>query len=90
MICLLIILFYVITMFQASSSSEILSSDERDSWVTWFPTGADVIRGLYFTKESADNMTYRLVKRKSAIVPASSVIYACSGISLTKNFFFNE
>ena len=69
-------------MFQASSSSEILSADhaadERDSWVTWFPTGAVVIRGLYFTKESADNMTYRPVKRKSAIVPASSVIYACS------------
>jgi len=66
-------------MFQASSSPEILFADERDSWGTWFPTGAEVIRGLYFTKESADNMTYNLVKRKSAIiVPANLVIYTWS------------
>ncbi|MES9883475.1 MAG: hypothetical protein ABW185_21635 [Sedimenticola sp.] len=61
-----------------------------DAWGASYPKGTSVICGLYYDRKSESQLSYTLIKRKQAIVPANSVLYICSQLTAEVNITLNE
>ena len=72
---------------QASGCAETLSTDATDYWGAYYTAGTHVVRGLYFDRIDNHGLKYKLIKRKSAIVPAKSILYICSDVIVSNGTF---
>lgn len=62
----------------------------NDSWGASYLAGSRVIGGLYYDCVSGSQLSYSLIKRKQAIVPAKSVVYICSELNSEVNMTVSE
>jgi hypothetical protein len=54
-----------------------LNKDSTDSWGS-LVRGTWVFSGLYYDRDGTNPLQYKLMTRKTAIVPAVLVVYICS------------
>jgi hypothetical protein len=64
--------FYLV---KANSESYLLNKTETDSWGVSYNKGTNVVKGNYFEQDQKNPFKFSVIKRKVALVPASSVIY---------------
>ncbi|CAC5401985.1 unnamed protein product [Mytilus coruscus] len=63
-------------LLRASSCPEKLRTSEVDDWGVSFRKNTKIIRGQYFKSDlNRSKLSYKLIRRKKAIVPEASVIY---------------
>ena len=74
--------FYLI---KANNFSQSLRKDVSDSWGAHFSSGTDVIRCNYFNKMGDNNLRYKLLGRRPAIVPSNSLVYICQEVDFVDN-----
>lgn len=60
----------------------VLSKSSTDSWGTRLPRGTEVFSGLYYDRQ-ADPLQYKLIEKKTAVVPADSLVYICAELNGT-------
>ena len=77
-------------LLKVTSCPEILKSTEEDSWGVTYPSGFHVFRGYYYDKLNRNPLTYKLVTRKIAIVPALSLVYICADVVPTNKITLSE
>lgn len=77
-------------ILEAKFTSYTTKKDVQDVWGARFPCGMEVIRGLYYDKMSDDLLSYRKIKRKPAIIPATSLSYIMSDITADDNITISE
>jgi hypothetical protein len=51
--------------------------------------GTKAFSGLYYDRDQTNPLEYKLVTRKTAIVPAVSIVYICSEMN-EQIFFYND
>ena len=52
--------------------------------------GTEVFRGLYYDCDQTNSLKYKLVTRKTAMVPAVSVVYICSEMNANNDIELPE
>jgi hypothetical protein len=52
--------------------------------------GTEVFRGLYYDCNQTNPLKYKLVTRKTAMVPAVSVVYICSEMNANNDIVLPE
>jgi hypothetical protein len=60
---------------KANSESYLLNKTETDSWGVSYNKGTNAVKEKYFEQDQKNPFTFSVIKRKVALVPASSVIY---------------
>ncbi|OPL20828.1 hypothetical protein AM593_09181, partial [Mytilus galloprovincialis] len=60
----------------------VLSKSSTDSWGTRLPRGTEVFSGLYYDRQ-ADPLQYKLIEKKTAVVPADSLVYISAELNGT-------
>lgn len=68
----------------------MLDSEKTDSWGSTLPAGIEVITGLYYDNKKQNPLSYKLVPRRRAVVPASAVVYICSELDAKINIALDE
>lgn len=67
-----------------------LESETTDSWGATLPAGIQVITGLYYNNNKQNPLSYKLVSRTRAVVPASAAVYICSELDAKPNIVLQE
>jgi hypothetical protein len=49
-------------------------------YVVEYPSGFQIFRGYYYDNSRKDPLTYKLIQRKPAIVPALSLLFICADV----------
>ena len=52
--------------------------------------GTDVFSGLYYDCDQTNSLQYKLMTRKTAMVPAVSVVYICSEMNANNDIVLLE
>jgi hypothetical protein len=65
-------------LLKVTTAAESLSQEQHDDWGNNFLRGAEVLVGLYF--EKTGSLSYRLIRRKRAIVHAVAACYIIADI----------
>jgi hypothetical protein len=68
----------------------VLESEKTDSWGSTLPAGTEVITGLYYDNNKKKPLSYKLIPKLKAVVPATSVIYICSELDAITNITLEE
>jgi hypothetical protein len=51
--------------------------------------GTEIFSGLYYDRDGTNPLKYKLVTRKTAIVPAVSIVYVCSEMNANNDIVKN-
>ncbi|CAC5371794.1 unnamed protein product [Mytilus coruscus] len=74
-------------LLRASSCPEKLRTSEVDDWGVSFRKNTKIIRGQYFKSDlNRSKLSYKLIRRKKAIVPEASVIYISPQLRVNSRF----
>ncbi|CAC5360376.1 unnamed protein product [Mytilus coruscus] len=70
----------------------VLDVDTTDSWGSNsnMLTGTNVISGLYYDNKTSSPLSFKLERKKKAIVLTESIVYVCSEIDATRTIQFHE
>ncbi|CAC5375357.1 unnamed protein product [Mytilus coruscus] len=72
---------------RASSCPEKLRTSEVDDWGVSLKKNTKIIRGQYFKSDlNGSELSYKLIRRKKAIVPEASVIYISPQLRVNSRF----
>ena len=77
-------------MLKVTSGLETLSMTEKDSWGVEYPSGFQIFRGYYYDNSRKDPLTYKLIQRKPAIVPALSLLFICADVEAKNKVTISE
>ena len=68
----------------------VLNEETTDAWGISFPPGSEVIQGHYYNSKRNNPLTYKLIPRKTALVPSLAVVYICSEIQSNVDIILSE
>lgn len=78
-------------LLKVQEAIQTLNSESTDAWGSTLPAGIKVITGLYYDNINNKNLlSYKLIPRRRAVVPASAVVYICSEIDARANIVLDE
>ena len=77
-------------MLKVTSGLETLSTTEKDNWGVECPSGFQIFRGYYYDNSRKDPLTYKLIQRKPAIVPALSLLFICEDVEAKNKVTISE
>ena len=78
------------TCLKVTSGLETLSTTEKDSWGVEYSSGFQIFRGYYYDNSRKDLLTYKLIQRKPAIVPALSLLFICADVEAKNKVTISE
>uniref|UniRef100_K1P5G4 Uncharacterized protein n=1 Tax=Magallana gigas TaxID=29159 RepID=K1P5G4_MAGGI len=78
-------------LLKVQEAIQTLNSESTDAWGSTLPAGIKVITGLYYDNINNKNLlSYKLIPRRRAVVPASAVVYICSEIDARAKIVLDE
>lgn len=77
-------------LLKVQETVHTLESETTDSWGATLPAGIQVITGLYYNNNKQNPLSYKLVSRTRAVVPASAAVYICSELDAKPNIVLQE
>jgi hypothetical protein len=77
-------------MLKATSGLETLSTTKKDSWGVEYPSGFLIFRGYYYDNSRKDPLTYKLIHRKPAVVPALYLLFICADVEAKNKVTISE